>query len=50
MDSPSLAGANVMNVILVAAECVPWSKTGNDILQLHGNSFCFVSHDIKLYQ
>ncbi|KAF2299449.1 hypothetical protein GH714_031979 [Hevea brasiliensis] len=26
--SPSLAGANVMNVILVAAECGPWSKTG----------------------
>lgn len=24
-----LAGANVMNVILVAAECAPWSKTGN---------------------
>ncbi|XP_028759805.1 granule-bound starch synthase 2, chloroplastic/amyloplastic-like [Neltuma alba] len=23
-----LAGANVMNVILVAAECFPWSKTG----------------------
>ncbi|KAK4279382.1 hypothetical protein QN277_011172 [Acacia crassicarpa] len=23
-----LAGANVMNVILVAAECAPWSKTG----------------------
>lgn len=27
-DSPPLAGANVMNVILVAAECAPWSKTG----------------------
>lgn len=27
--SPPLAGANVMNVILVAAECAPWSKTGN---------------------
>lgn len=26
---PPLAGANVMNVILVAAECAPWSKTGN---------------------
>ncbi|KDO72589.1 hypothetical protein CISIN_1g006770mg [Citrus sinensis] len=25
---PPLAGANVMNVILVAAECGPWSKTG----------------------
>ncbi|GAB4827319.1 Sucrose synthase [Ancistrocladus abbreviatus] len=25
---PPLAGANVMNVILVAAECTPWSKTG----------------------
>ncbi|CAL5338478.1 hypothetical protein CsSME_00022017 [Camellia sinensis var. sinensis] len=23
-----LAGANVMNIILVAAECAPWSKTG----------------------
>lgn len=23
-----LAGANVMNVIIVAAECAPWSKTG----------------------
>lgn len=26
---PPLAGVNVMNVILVAAECAPWSKTGN---------------------
>lgn len=25
---PPLAGANVMNVIVVAAECAPWSKTG----------------------
>ncbi|KAL3526529.1 hypothetical protein ACH5RR_011185 [Cinchona calisaya] len=25
---PPLAGANVMNIILVAAECSPWSKTG----------------------
>lgn len=25
---PPLAGPNVMNVILVAAECAPWSKTG----------------------
>lgn len=28
VKSPPLAGANVMNVILVAAECAPWSKTG----------------------
>ena len=26
---PPLAGANVMNVIVVAAECAPWSKTGD---------------------
>ncbi|CAK9863923.1 unnamed protein product [Sphagnum jensenii] len=26
--SPPLAGPNVMNVIVVAAECAPWSKTG----------------------
>ncbi|KAJ8628566.1 hypothetical protein MRB53_021889 [Persea americana] len=26
--SPPLAGDNVMNVIMVAAECAPWSKTG----------------------
>ncbi|KAL0450543.1 UNVERIFIED_CONTAM: Granule-bound starch synthase 2, chloroplastic/amyloplastic [Sesamum latifolium] len=25
---PPLAGVNVMNIILVAAECAPWSKTG----------------------
>ncbi|PRQ53601.1 putative starch synthase [Rosa chinensis] len=25
---PPLAGPNVMNIILVAAECAPWSKTG----------------------
>ncbi|KAG6556462.1 hypothetical protein Mapa_002407 [Marchantia paleacea] len=25
---PPLAGPNVMNVVLVAAECAPWSKTG----------------------
>ncbi|KAK1410167.1 hypothetical protein QVD17_36702 [Tagetes erecta] len=28
VKSPPLAGPNVMNVILVAAECAPWSKTG----------------------
>ncbi|GAV58083.1 Glycos_transf_1 domain-containing protein/Glyco_transf_5 domain-containing protein [Cephalotus follicularis] len=28
VQPPPLAGANVMNVILVAAECAPWSKTG----------------------
>lgn len=28
-EKPPLAGANVMNIILVAAECAPWSKTGN---------------------
>nr|AAP41030.1 soluble starch synthase II [Colocasia esculenta] len=28
VKSPPLAGLNVMNVILVAAECAPWSKTG----------------------
>lgn len=28
MDSAPLAGPNVMNVIVVAAECAPWSKTG----------------------
>ncbi|CAL5185886.1 unnamed protein product [Lathyrus oleraceus] len=25
---PPLAGTNVMNIILVSAECAPWSKTG----------------------
>lgn len=28
-NPPPLAGPNVMNIILVAAECAPWSKTGN---------------------
>ncbi|KAJ9562224.1 hypothetical protein OSB04_007384 [Centaurea solstitialis] len=28
VESPPLAGPNVMNVILVASECAPWSKTG----------------------
>ncbi|XP_074582158.1 soluble starch synthase 2-2, chloroplastic/amyloplastic-like isoform X2 [Curcuma longa] len=28
VDSPPLAGPNVMNVIVVAAECAPWIKTG----------------------
>ncbi|KAI3903097.1 hypothetical protein MKW92_025524 [Papaver armeniacum] len=28
IGSPPLAGVNVMNIILVAAECTPWSKTG----------------------
>lgn len=26
---PPLAGDNVMNVILAAVECAPWSKAGN---------------------
>lgn len=29
IDSSPLAGVNVMNVIIVAAECAPWWKTGN---------------------
>ncbi|KAI3768568.1 hypothetical protein L2E82_19379 [Cichorium intybus] len=28
IETPPLAGPNVMNVILVASECAPWSKTG----------------------
>ncbi|KAK4417658.1 Granule-bound starch synthase 2, chloroplastic/amyloplastic [Sesamum alatum] len=28
VEPPPLAGVNVMNIILVAAECAPWSKTG----------------------
>lgn len=31
-----LAGTNVMNVILVAAECAPWSKTGNNFICVEG--------------
>lgn len=31
---PPLAGVNVMNIVIVAAECAPWSKTG--ILLLNG--------------
>ena len=31
-NPPPLAGANVMNVIIVAAECAPWVKTGNHYL------------------
>lgn len=27
-ECPPLAGPNVMNIILAAAECAPWSKTG----------------------
>lgn len=30
-DSGPLAGENVMNVIVVAAECSPWCKTGKNI-------------------
>lgn len=33
--APPLAGANVMNVVFVAAECAPWSKTGNNILLVY---------------
>lgn len=32
VKTPPLAGANVMNVILVAAECAPWSKTGSFLI------------------
>lgn len=32
---PPLAGTNVMNIILVSAECAPWSKTGNITLFLY---------------
>lgn len=27
-EQPPLAGENVMNVVMVGAECAPWSKTG----------------------
>ena len=29
---PPLAGPNVMNIVVVAAECAPWSKTGGALL------------------
>ncbi|GJU38247.1 granule-bound starch synthase 2, chloroplastic/amyloplastic [Tanacetum coccineum] len=28
VESPPLAGSDLMNVVLVASECTPWSKTG----------------------
>ena len=31
-NSSSSAGVDVMNIILVAAECAPWSKTGKNSL------------------
>lgn len=31
---PPLAGVNVMNIILVAAECAPWSKTGICLIEI----------------
>jgi len=31
---PPLAGANVMNIILVAAECAPFSKTGSNLVKI----------------
>jgi starch synthase len=30
-NSSSSASVDVMNIILVAAECAPWSKTGKTI-------------------
>lgn len=36
-EPPPLAGTNVMNVILVAAECAPWSKTGICLSEIHGS-------------
>lgn len=29
---PPLAGPNVMNIIMVASECAPWSKTGISVM------------------
>lgn len=43
---PPLAGENVMNVIIVSAECAPWSKTGNffpiffQLCTLYYSPFC----------
>jgi hypothetical protein len=39
---PPLAGPNVMNVIVVAAECAPWSKTGMIITCIDTLSVPFV--------
>ncbi|KAL4375847.1 hypothetical protein GQ457_02G011170 [Hibiscus cannabinus] len=36
-ETPPLAGANVMNIILVAAECAPWSKTGSGLGDVAGS-------------
>jgi starch synthase len=30
-NSSSSASVDIMNIILVAAECAPWSKTGKNI-------------------
>lgn len=37
--SPPLAGANVMNIIVVAIECAPWSKTGIIVFIISGGCF-----------
>ncbi|KAI3799141.1 hypothetical protein L1987_34431 [Smallanthus sonchifolius] len=40
VKSPPLAGPNVMNIILVAAECAPWSKTdGVDFVFIENHMF-----------
>jgi starch synthase len=39
-DSGPLAGENVMNVILVSAECSPWCKTGICVTTLQSLHFC----------
>jgi hypothetical protein len=38
-DSGPLAGENVMNVILVSAECSPWCKTGICVITLQSPLF-----------
>ena len=40
--SGPLAGPNVMNVVLVGAECAPWSKTGSSCHSEPSSSLAWV--------
>lgn len=47
---PPLAGENVMNIVMVGAECAPWSKTGGlgDVMGALPKAFARRGHRVMV--
>lgn len=49
-EEPPLAGENVMNIVMVGAECAPWSKTGGlgDVMGALPKAFARRGHRVMV--